>query len=207
MAVWLRRRGPGSSTVHPRMASARPSVAPHRHPGRPGGGRWAASAPAPAGLLHEGLDEGQLVWVQAELPAERLWVGEQLIKSHAAAPIVAWLPQARQEQQRRLEVCAHACESPVFLYRPEAVRHGASAAPLRVLASVGLDWELSVSVFKRRGPVHDGVLVLPSVPGGLTSVLTPRLRKPSRPISREVTADVVGSTGVTVRPRQYAALQ
>jgi len=156
------------------------------------------------GLLHEGLDERQLVWVQAEMPAERLWVTEQLIKSNAAGAIVAWLPQARQEQLRRLQVCAQACEGPVFLCRPEAARHEASAAPLRVHASVGLDWELRVNVFKRRGPVHDGMLVLPSVPGGLSSVLTPRLRKPSRLISREVTADVVGSTGVTALPRQHA---
>jgi len=159
------------------------------------------------GLIHEGLDERQLVWVQAELPAERLWVTEQLIKSNAAGAIVAWLPQARQEQLRRLQVCAQACEGPVFLCRPEAARHEASASPLRVHASVGLDWELRVNVFKRRGPVHDGELVLPSVPGGLASVLTPRLRKPSRLISREVTADVVGSTGVTARPRQHAPVQ
>jgi len=159
------------------------------------------------GLLHEGLDERQLVWVQAELPAERLWVTEQLIKSNSAGAIVAWLPQARQEQLRRLQVCAQACDCPIFLCRPEAARHEASASPLRVHASVGLDWELHVNVFKRRGPVHDGILVLPSVPGGLNSVLTPRLRKPSRLISREVTADVVGSTVVTARPRKHASVQ
>jgi protein ImuA len=159
------------------------------------------------GLLHEGLDERQLVWIQAELPAERLWVTEQLIKSNSAGAIVAWLPQARQEQLRRLQVCAQSCDGPVFLCRPEAARHEASASPLRVHASVGLDWELHVNVFKRRGPVHDGVLVLPSVPGGLNSVLTPRLQKPSRLISREVTADVVGSTVVTARPRQHASIQ
>jgi len=159
------------------------------------------------GLLHEGLDERQLVCVQAELPAERLWVTEQLIKSNSAGAIVAWLPKARQEQLRRLQVCAQACDGPVFLCRPEAARHEASASPLRVHAAVGLDWELHMNVFKRRGPVHDGVLVLPLVPGGLSGVLTPRLRKASRLISRELTADVVGSTVVTARPRQHASVQ
>jgi protein ImuA len=48
------------------------------------------------------LDERQFVWVQAELPAERLWVTEQLIKSNSAGAIVSWLPHARQEQLRRL---------------------------------------------------------------------------------------------------------
>jgi protein ImuA len=165
-------------------------IGPPRHPHLPG-------------LLHEGLNERQLVWVQAELPAERLWVTEQLIKANAAGTIVSWLPQARQEQLRRLQVCAQACEGLVFLCRPQAARHDASAAPLRVHASVGPDWELKVNVFKRRGPVHDRTLVLPSVPGGLASVLTPRLRQPSRLISREA-ADVVGSPVVSPRLRQHA---
>jgi protein ImuA len=93
---------------------------------------------------------------------------------------VAWVPQARQEQIRRLQVCAQSCAGLVFLCRPEAAQHEASAAPLRVHASLGLDWELRVQVFKRRGPVHTGLVTLPSVPGGLASVLTPRLLRPSQ---------------------------
>ena len=31
------------------------------------------------GLLHEGLDQRHLVWIQASAPAERLWVTEQII--------------------------------------------------------------------------------------------------------------------------------
>jgi protein ImuA len=165
-------------------------VGPPRHPHLPG-------------LLHEGLNERQLVWIQAERPAERLWVTEQLIKSGAAGAIVSWLPQARQEQLRRLQVNAQSCDGLVFLCRPEGVRHEASAAPLRVHASVGLDWELRVHVFKRRGPAHAGELVLPSVPGGLSAVLTPRLRKPSRLITREAT-HAVGSPVVTPLRRQHA---
>jgi protein ImuA len=169
-------------------------IGPGRHPHLPG-------------LLHEGLDERQLVWIRAEAPSERMWVTEQLIKSNSAGAIVAWLPQARQEQLRRLQVCAQACEGLVFLCRPTAARHEASASPLRVHASVGLDWELKVNVFKRRGPVHDVELVLPSVPGGLSAILTPRLRKPSRLISRGATADVVGSPSPFAASRRHAAVQ
>ncbi len=169
-------------------------VGPARHPHLPG-------------LLHEGLDERRLVWIRAEAPSERMWVTEQLIKSNAAGAIVAWLPQARQEQLRRLQVCALACEGLVFLCRPTAARHEASASPLRVHASVGVDWELRVNVFKRRGPVHDGEVVLSSVPGGLASILTPRLRKPSRLISRGATADVVGSPSLFAVSRRHAAIQ
>ena len=142
-------------------------VAPPRQPHLPG-------------LVHAGLDPRQLVWIQADTPAERLWVTEQLIKSGSAGALVAWVPQARQEQIRRLQVCAQSCAGLVFLCRPEAAQHEASAAPLRVHASLLLDWELRVQVFKRRGPLHTGPVTLLSVPGGLASVLTPRLLRPSR---------------------------
>lgn len=160
-------------------------------------------APHLPGLLHEGLCDRQFVWIQADAPAERLWVTEQLIKSNATGAVLAWLPQARQEQIRRLQVCAQGCEGLVILFRAQAARHEASAAPLRLSATVGLDWELKVEVFKRRGPAHDGHVVLPSIPGGLSPVLTPRLMKPSVLINREA-PDVVGRPAVTPRQRATA---
>ena len=131
------------------------------------------------GLKYAGLDERHLVWIQAEAPAERLWVTEQLIKTNAAGLLVSWLPQARQEQIRRLQVCAHACEGPAFLCRPAAAQHEPSAAPLRVELTFGVDWELHVHLLKRKGPTHEGRITLRSVPGGLESIITPRLKAPS----------------------------
>lgn len=153
-----------------------------------------------AGLRHAGLSDKQLVWVKAETPAHRLWTTEQLIKSNSMGAILAWLPQARPEQLRRLQVCAQACEGPVILFRPEAAQHEASAAPLRVVATFGVDWELRVHILKRKGPAHEGELHLPSVPGGLEAVMTPRLRLPSRLIAHRERerADVMGSA----TPRQ-----
>ena len=52
------------------------------------------------GLKYAGLDERHLVWIQADAPAERLWVTEQLIKTNAAGLLVSWLPQARHGAQR-----------------------------------------------------------------------------------------------------------
>lgn len=169
-------------------------VAPPRHPYLPG-------------LVHEGLDERQFVWVQADTPAERLWVTEQLIKANACGALLSWLPQARPEQVRRLQVCAQAFEGLVFLCRPEAAQHEASAAPLRVHATFGLDWEVRLQVLKRRGPASDGAMSLPSMPGGLASVITPRLLKPSRLFAREVPAHVVGGPVVALRPRRHATVQ
>jgi len=159
-------------------------------------------APHLPGLRHLGLDERRLVWIQAKTPAERLWVTEQLVKANAAGLLVSWLPQARQEQIRRLQVCAQACDGPVFLCRPAAAEHEPSAAPLRVQLRFGLDWELHVHLLKRKGPTHEGTITLPSVPGGLESIITPRLRTPSVIIAsrqaRENQPHVVGSPA----PRQ-----
>lgn len=150
------------------------------------------------GLRHAGLDDHQFVWVKAETPAERLWVTEQLIRSNACGALLSWLPQARPEQLRRLQVCAQGCDGPVFLFRPEAARNEASAAPLRVAASFALDWELRLRLLKRKGPVHEDFIRLPSIPGGLESVLTPRLRAPSQLIANRERSDVLGSA----TPRQ-----
>jgi protein ImuA len=161
------------------------------------------------GLKYAGLDERHLVWIQAESPAERLWVTEQLVKANAAGLLVSWLPQARQEQIRRLQVCAQACDGPVFLCRPAAAEHEASAAPLRIQLRFGLDWELHVHLLKRKGPTHEGEIVLSSVPGGLESIITPRLRKPSEFIAARQVRElphVVGSPAPRHAPvRRVAA--
>ncbi|MEO6031720.1 MAG: translesion DNA synthesis-associated protein ImuA [Burkholderiaceae bacterium] len=158
------------------------------------------------GLKYAGLDERHFVWIQAEAPAERLWVTEQLIKANAAGLLVSWLPQARQEQIRRLQVCAQVCDGPAFLCRPAAAEHEPSAASLRVQLRFGPDWELHVHLLKRKGPAHEGNVILASVPGGLEAVLTPRLRRPSHLVAsrhvcnnpREGQAHAVGSAA----PRQ-----
>jgi protein ImuA len=131
------------------------------------------------GLRLAGLSERQLVWVQAETPAERLWSAEQLVKANAGGALVIWLPQVRPEQVRRLQVLATGHAGPVFLCRPSTATQESSAAPLRVLARVGVDWTLLVDVVKRQGPPLVASLHLPSVPAGLQAILTPRLRQPS----------------------------
>lgn len=160
-------------------------VGPAKHPHLPG-------------LRRMGLDERHLVWIQADSPAQRLWVTEQLVKSNGCGALVAWLPQARQEQIRRLQICSQICDGPVFLCRPAAAQHEASAAPLRIQVALDLDWALRLQVLKRNGPVHEEALHLPSIPGGLESIITPRLARPSVLISsrqeRQAVPDVVGGT-------------
>lgn len=141
--------------------------------------------PYPPGLRQDGIDTKRLVWVNVDAPAERLWATEQAIKSNACGAMLAWLPQVRAEQIRRLQVLAMSCDAPVFLFRLTSVASDSSAAPLRVIAGMNEDWELQVQVLKRRGPPLEDVLHLPSIPGGVEPLMTPRLRYPSRLTSRE----------------------
>jgi len=161
-------------------------------------------APHLPGLQHLGVDERHLVWVRADRPAERLWVTEQLIRANAAGLLLSWLPQARPEQIRRLQLCAQSCDAPVFLCRPVTAASEPSAAPLRVELRFGADWELQLRLLKRKGPTHEGVLTLASVPGGLESILTPRLRQPSRLIAARQARDTLHVVG-SPAPRRTAA--
>lgn len=160
---------------------------------------WSPHLP---GLQHQGLSPRQLVWVQAESAAERLWACEQLIRANACGALMAWLPQARPEELRRLQVNAQGHEGLVLLFRPAAAQQQASPAPLRLSLAHEADWALRVRVFKRRGAPHLDDLRLPSVPGGLQAVLTPRMRALVRPSIPEPhrSHHVVGRPAVATRP-------
>lgn len=139
-----------------------------------------AHAPHPPGLRHDGVNERHLVWVDVDAPRDRLWATEQLVKAGTCGAVIAWLPLVRAEQVRRLQVLSANCKGPVFLCRPEFAARDSSAAPLRVLARVETDWQISVQLLKRKGPPLEERLYLQSMPGGLSSIMTPRLRYPSR---------------------------
>ncbi len=164
--------------------------------------------PHAPGLMKLGITEKNLVWIAADTPAERLWTTEQLVKANPrGGAILAWLPQARTEQIRRLQVHAQSCDCPVFLFRPEAAQLDASPAPLRVLTTLGPDWELSVQILKRKGALMDGAITLQSIPGTLASVFTPRLMHPSQLIAKTEASNVstLGSAVTRRRLRQLAA--
>lgn len=132
------------------------------------------------GLVQDGLDPDRFLRIQVHEPARRLWVTEQLLKANASDVVISWLPQVRQEQLRRLQTCATGFEGLCFLVRPIGSLRDSSAAPLRVAAALGADWNLDVRIAKRRGPVHENTLALQAIPGGLAGVLTPELMRPSQ---------------------------
>ncbi|MEY4138864.1 MAG: hypothetical protein RLZZ371_1046 [Pseudomonadota bacterium] len=160
------------------------------------------------GLVKLGIPENKLLWIAADTMPERLWCIEQLLKANPrGGAILAWLPQARAEQLRRLQVHAQSCNCPVFLFRPEQAQRDASPAPLRVKATLGPDWQLHIQIIKRKGAMLDGTLVLPCVPGTLASVLTPRLMRPSQLMTKTEATHVhaLGRAADQQRPRQHAA--
>ncbi|WP_200896985.1 hypothetical protein [Paracidovorax citrulli] len=103
-----------------------------------------------------------------------------MLKSNPAGAVLSWLPQARPEQIRRLQVHAQSCDAAVFLLRPTAALSGASPAPLRVAAALGDGWQLEVRIPKRRGAPLDDALYLEAIPASLEPMLPPRLK--SRPV-------------------------
>jgi protein ImuA len=137
-------------------------------------------APHLPGLQALGLPPAALVWVSASTPAQALWAAEQAIKSRVA--VLAWLPEARPEQIRRLQVSALGSDAPVFLVRPERIaRQQSSAAPLRLVVQPAEGWELAVHLLKRRGPAHEGWLALPAPPGAVAPLLTAAARRKPLP--------------------------
>ena len=143
------------------------------------GGRIYLVAPSQpphaGGLAQLGVPPAQLVWVRAVAPLERLWATEQILQAGPVGAVLAWLPQARPEQIRRLQIHAQSCDAPVFLCRPEGALQQASPAPLRVGVTLGSDWVLQVHIPKRRGSAFEGVLRLEAIPGNLQHMLPPRL--------------------------------
>lgn len=146
--------------------------------------------PHAGGLAQRGVHPDRLVWIRAKAPADRLWITEQLVKSNPRGAVMAWLPQARADQIRRLQVHAQSCQSPVFLFRPTGAQREASPAPLRLLASLGSGWNIHVQILKRRGTPCPDALALEAIPPQLRKVLPPRLlRSPSFSFSREEAPD------------------
>ncbi|MBX3610262.1 MAG: translesion DNA synthesis-associated protein ImuA [Hydrogenophaga sp.] len=147
--------------------------------------------PHPPGLHQYGVSARHLVWLHARTPAERLWSTEQLIKANPGGIVLSWLPQVKAAQLRRLQVLAAACETPVFICRPEGVAREASAAPLRVRAQAAPGWGLVLDILKRKGPPLTRALTLQAVPPAWQAVLPPRLHPGVRPVVVPEIAHVV----------------
>lgn len=142
----------------------------------------APHVPFGPGLATQGLDARGLLWLDTAASAARLWAAEQALRCAAVAAVLAWLPQVRAEQLRRLQIAAHAHGKLLFVMRPAQARAESSPAVLRLLVSnppmavqiagVAASTDaLLVQILKRRGPPLDQLLELPARPARLAALL------------------------------------
>lgn len=138
------------------------------------------------GIAPEGL-----LCVQAQRPSACLWATEQALRCAEVCAVLAWLPQARSEELRRLHLCAQASDKLLLVFRPVSARGQSTPARLRLLVQGAQ--ELQVGILKRRGPPLLQPLVLRAQPQRVESLLAARKAR------RGVQADPAGIGSHVVR--------
>lgn len=123
-------------------------------------------------LSAQGLPADRLLWIRTDAAAARLWAAEQALRCADVAGLLAWLPQVRPQDLRRLHLAAGRHRKLLFVLRGLDAQHQASPAPLRLRLD-GVD-ELQLRILKRRGPPLDEPIVLPALPARLQALLASR---------------------------------
>ena len=122
----------------------------------------APYAPFGPGLAAQGFDARRLLLVDAATPTARLWAVEQTLRCAVVVAVLAWLPQVRPEQLRRLQITAHTHNKLLFVLRPARAVAESSPAVLRIQVMPQQDSDaLLVHILKRHGPPLDQPLSLP----------------------------------------------
>lgn len=174
---------------------------------------------APA-LEELGLDLQHVLLIQTEKPMDRIWAVEQALKSASFGALLCWLPQARADHLRRLQLAAGNGEGLCFVFRPAAAQREASPAPLRMLCRASRCGEIEVDIIKRRGPLSSKPMVLPlQVPASLkkpfarqaatllqnTAVISSVLSPTLSPVVSRITSQITSSATSTVPDALAAA--
>jgi protein ImuA len=153
--------------------------------------------PFGAALAAQGLPPEALLWVRCEATAARLWACEQALRCAEVAAVLAWLPQARSSDLRRLQLAAAQHDNLLWVFRPAAAAGHSAPARLRLQVEAVADdaatgaRQLEVQVLKRRGPPLASPVLLPAGPARLAALLAAsRLRR------QAVGAPAVSQAGV-----------
>lgn len=139
-------------------------------------------------LRAQGIPPEQLLCVHADKVAARLWAAEQALRCADVSAVLAWLPQARAEDLRRLHLCAQGGDKLLLVFRGVAAQGHSSPARLRLLVE-GTD-TLEVRILKRRGPPLVQPVSLRAQPARLSALLAAR---PSRPVPQTAPLSPEGS--------------
>ena len=132
----------------------------------------APHPPFGPGLAGQGLDPQRMLWINTAASASRLWATEQALRCADVSAVLAWLPQVRADQLRRLQIAAAGHTKLLFVMRPASAQNESSPAVLRLMVSPQTDNDaLWLHIFKRRGPPLDQPLSLPTRPARLAALL------------------------------------
>ena len=123
-------------------------------------------------LAAQGLPGERLLCVRADKPQARLWAAEQSLRCADVAAVLAWLPQAKSAELRRLHMAAQQHGKLLFVFRGLEARQDSSPARLRLLLE-GVDC-LQLHIVKRRGPPLQAPLALPAYSSRLAALLAAR---------------------------------
>lgn len=137
----------------------------------------APHAPFGPSLAAGGLPTEALMWVRSDASPARLWACEQALRCADVAAVVAWLPQARVGDLRRLQLAAAQHEALLFVCRPDAVARSASPARLRLQLVSVEGGRMDVHLLKRRGPPLAAPLTLPARSARMATLLAAAQRR------------------------------
>jgi protein ImuA len=140
----------------------------------------------------------QLLCVHAEKPAARLWAAEQALRCAEVCAVLAWLPQVRAEDLRRLHLNAQSGEKLLVVFRGLQAREQSSPARLRLLVQGAETME--VQILKRRGPPLLQPLILQAQPARLSALLAARKARRPEPLFPSTTS----GSHVLDRPATFA---
>ncbi len=123
-------------------------------------------------LQAQGLPVSRLLQVRADKPAARLWATEQALRCADVLAVLAWLPQAKSAELRRLQLAAHQHDKLLFVMRPLSAARESSPSRLRL--QLEGTRTLRVHILKRRGPPLMQPVLLPAHPPRLAALLESR---------------------------------
>jgi len=148
-------------------------------------------------LAAGGLPVEALLWVRNETAQARLWACEQALRCADVSAVLAWLPQARVGELRRLQLAAAQHEGLLFVLRPASVAQSASPARLRLQVVSAEAGQMDVHLLKRRGPPLAEPVTLPARNARMTALLAAsQLRRKARLQQQGVA--LPATTGATV---------
>ena len=170
-------------------------------------------------LAAGGLPSESLMWIGAGLTERsgaklqqgqhrqqsqqsHMWACEQALRCADVSAVMAWLPQARVGELRRLQLAAAQHEGLLFVFRPESVAQTASPARLRIQLVSAEGGLMDVHLLKRRGPPLAQPLTLPARSDRITALLAASQMRRKRRRQQEGEETAAGSTVVRLDLRK-----